>query len=68
MRCHIFQLVNVAMKQTENSKTADLADHFTACSRLGRYLTVIDGSRFVISDDFREGPMGNAAAAGYTLQ
>ena len=63
MRCHIFQLVNVAMKQKENSKTADLADHFTACSRLGRYLTVIDGSRFVISDDFREGPMGNAAAA-----
>ena len=31
----------------------DLADHFVQCSKLGRYLTVFDGSRFVISDDFR---------------
>lgn len=41
----------------------DLADHFLACSKLGRYLTVHDGSRFVITDDFRENDMGNAAAA-----
>ncbi len=41
----------------------DLADHFLGCSKLGRYLTVYDGSRFVITDDFRENDMGNAAAA-----
>ncbi len=33
----------------------DLADHFVACSSLGRYLTVFDESRFVITDDFMEG-------------
>lgn len=31
----------------------DLADHFVACSKLGRYLTVFDESRFVITDDFQ---------------
>ncbi len=41
----------------------DLADHFLGCTKLGRYLTVYDGSRFVITDDFRENDMGNAAAA-----
>jgi len=41
----------------------DLADHFLVCTKLGRYLTVHDGSRFVITDDFRENDMGNAAAA-----
>lgn len=41
----------------------DLADHFLGCAKLGRYLTVHDGSRFVITDDFRENDMGNAAAA-----
>ena len=30
----------------------DLADHFLACSKLGRYLTLFDESRFVITDDF----------------
>jgi hypothetical protein len=30
-----------------------LADHFLACCRLGRYLTVAAGGRFVITDDFR---------------
>ncbi len=35
----------------------DLADHFLACCRLGRYLTVAEGSRFVITDDFRQ-PQG----------
>jgi len=42
---------------------ADLADHFLACSRLGRYLTVSDGSRFVITDDFRSSPVLPEAAA-----
>jgi len=41
----------------------DLADHFLQCSRLGRYLTVADGSRFVITDDFRESPVQHEAAA-----
>lgn len=34
----------------------DLADHFLACCKLGRYLTVSGGSRFVITDDFRQPP------------
>lgn len=41
----------------------DVADHFLACSQLGRYLTVVDGSRFVITDDFRAHTFGGAAAA-----
>ncbi len=43
----------------------DLADHFLACCRLGRYLTVAEGSRFVITDDFRQpqGPILPPAAA-----
>jgi len=32
----------------------DLADHFVACSKVGRYLTVFDESRFIITDDFRD--------------
>ena len=42
---------------------SDLADHFLSCSKLGRYLTVADGSRFVITDDFRESPVQHEAAA-----
>ncbi len=30
----------------------DLAEHFLECGKLGRYLTVADESRFVITDDF----------------
>lgn len=41
----------------------DLADHFLMCSKLGRYLTVSDGSRFVITDDFRDAPVQPEAAA-----
>ena len=41
----------------------DLADHFLSCSKLRRYLTVADGSRFVITDDFRESPVQPEAAA-----
>ena len=42
----------------------DLADHFVACSRVGRYLTVFDESRFVITDDFMEnGAIDRSAAA-----
>ncbi len=45
------------------SPHGDLADHFLACTKLGRYLTVADGSRFVITDDFRATPVLPAAAA-----
>ncbi len=41
----------------------DLAEHFLSCSKLGRYLTVSDGSRFVITDDFRDVPVQHEAAA-----
>jgi hypothetical protein len=41
----------------------DLADHFLTCSKLGRYLTVEDGSRFVITDDFRSSPVISSASA-----
>jgi hypothetical protein len=41
----------------------DLADHFLTCSKLGRYLTVEDGSRFVITDDFRSSPVIFSASA-----
>ncbi len=41
----------------------DLADHFLECSKLGRYLTVQDDSRFVITDDFRTANIVPAASA-----
>ncbi|MDA0306880.1 MAG: hypothetical protein O3B76_11465 [Proteobacteria bacterium] len=41
----------------------DLAEHFLSCSKLGRYLTVSDDSRFVITDDFRGVPIQHEAAA-----
>ncbi len=44
-------------------KRYDLADHFLVCSKLGRYLTVADGSRFVITDDLRSEKMLHEAAA-----
>ena len=44
-------------------RSPDLANHFLWCSKLGRYLTVSDGSRFIITDDFRDAPMQPEAAA-----
>lgn len=41
----------------------DLADHFLACAKLGRYLTVASGSRFIISDDFQDRTVIHEAAA-----
>lgn len=41
----------------------DLADHFLACAKLGRYLTVASGSRFVITDDLRDESVIPEAAA-----
>ena len=45
------------------SRRPDLADHFVACSSIGRYLTVFDESRFVITDDFIEGGTVDRTAA-----
>ncbi|HJN24030.1 MAG TPA: hypothetical protein QF509_09005 [Rhodospirillales bacterium] len=45
------------------SHVPDLADHFLACSKLGRYLTLFDESRFVITDDFSQGQQVNKVAA-----
>ena len=46
------------------NKQYDLADHFLACAKLGRYLTVASDDRFVITDDFRkrDGVLPEAAA------
>lgn len=49
-------MVSANMRTWDNyiPRKPDLADHFVACSSLGRYLTVFDESRFVITDDFIE--------------
>ena len=41
----------------------NLADHFLTCAKLGRYLTVESGSRFIITDDLREEKFMPDAAA-----
>ena len=41
----------------------DLADHFLTCAKLGRYLTVTSGARFIITDDLREEKVIPEAAA-----
>jgi len=41
----------------------DLAEHFVACSKVGRYLTVFNESRFIITDDFRNNRAINRTAA-----
>ena len=56
--------VNPLTSGIKMPKKPDLADHFVACSSLGRYLTVFDESRFVITDDFmEEGAVDRTAAA-----
>lgn len=48
----------------------DLAEHFLECGKVGRYLTVADESRFVITDDFRAdvrvSPVATAAASVFS--
>ncbi|MBT7943846.1 MAG: hypothetical protein HN719_10865, partial [Alphaproteobacteria bacterium] len=58
---------NGASVAAHEGEQQDLADHFLTCSRLGRFLTVADGSRFVITDDFREFPVQPEAAAMASL-
>lgn len=45
------------------TRPRDLAQHFCDCGRLGRHLTLIDESRFVITDDFSQGRVADPAAA-----
>ena len=46
-----------------DNSMGNLADHFLNCAKLGRYLTVESGSRFIITDDFRgESVLSEAAA------
>ena len=40
--------------QIKATKGYDLADHFLACAKLGRYLTVASDTRFFITDDFQD--------------
>jgi len=40
--------------QIKATKDYDLADHFLACAKLGRYLTVASDTRFFITDDFQD--------------
>jgi hypothetical protein len=47
----------------EPAGMGDLADHFLGCAKLGRYLTVADNSRFIITDDFRTSPVIPSASA-----
>jgi hypothetical protein len=59
------------MGESEASeRRRDLADHFLECAKVGRYLTLADESRFVITDDFREGvkvePVVAAAATVFS--
>ena len=53
------------MESKENNLTKgyDLADHFLACAKLGRYLTVASGERFFITDDFKDESIIHEAAA-----
>lgn len=37
---------------TKPSPVADLAGHFLDCGKIGRYLTLVDESRFIVTDDF----------------
>ena len=53
-----------------SNRPPDLAAHFLECGRIGRYLTVADESRFVVSDDFQQkikvGSIATAAASVFS--
>ena len=56
------------MKSTKSGQLSaiegyDLADHFLACAKLGRYLTVASDKRFFITDDFQDKNIIHEAAA-----
>ena len=53
----------MTIQVTNVSPPIDLAAHFMECGKLGRYLTVFDESRFVITDDFGQGHRVESQAA-----
>ena len=53
----------IELASDREGRDYDLADHFIACAKLGRYLTVASNDRFVITDDFRKGDIINEASA-----
>jgi len=62
-------VLNQLENNPEQTKTGDIADHFLQCSKLGRYLTIADNSRFMITDDFKVNsfiPEASAIAAIYS--
>lgn len=59
----IFTPTEQSAKMLQANSPMQLADHFAACSRLGRYLTLVDSGRFVISDDFLSPRMPRDAVA-----
>lgn len=49
-------------------RKVDLADHFLECGKIGRYLTVADESRFLVTDDFTTGvKMASIATAAASV-
>ena len=54
---------SVPVGEWEPPSQEDLADHFLRCAKLGRYLTIADNSRFIITDDFRTTPIVSTASA-----
>ena len=56
-------MVKIETDQQKRMRNYDLADHFLACAKLGRYLTVASGVRFFITDDFQNRSVIHEAAA-----
>ncbi len=55
--------MEIELDQQKRMRNYDLADHFLACAKLGRYLTVASGVRFFITDDFQNRSVIHAATA-----
>lgn len=63
MNQSLFTLATQSGGMITPTKPPSLADHFASCSRLGRYLTLVDSGRFVISDDLNSTRMPREAVA-----
>jgi hypothetical protein len=57
------EALGIELASEREGRPYDLADHFIACAKLGRYLTVATNDRFVITDDFRKGEIISEASA-----
>ena len=56
-------MVTPDLSEANLTESNDLADHFLTCAKLGRYLTVASGRRFVITDDFQDKNIMHEAVA-----